>query len=227
MLKRILLFVLTNFAILVALNVIWGVLQATGVIQDTRVLGAYGPLMAMSVVFGFGGSIISLLISKWVAKWSTGAQVIDTPRNETERWLVDTVARHANRAGIGTPEVAIYDAPEMNAFATGPSRNSALVAVSTGLLGQMQRDEIDAVLGHEISHVANGDMVTLTLIQGVLNTFVLFFSRIIGGLVDSALRGRDDRDRGRGIGYYVSTFLAEIVLGFLALLIVSRDPTPR
>ncbi|HXK20166.1 MAG TPA: protease HtpX [Polyangiaceae bacterium] len=220
MFKRITLFILTNLAIMLALNVILGVLGALGVFNASKVLGAYGPLMVVSVVVGFAGSFISLLASKWIAKWSTGAQVIKAPRNETERWLVDTVARHANRAGIGMPEVAVYDAPEMNAFATGATKNSSLVAVSSGLLQQMQRNEIDAVLGHEISHIANGDMVTLTLIQGVLNTFVFFFSRVIGGLVDSALRGRGDRDRGRGIGYWVATFVAQIVLGFLAMLIV-------
>jgi len=218
--KRITLFILTNLAIILALNVILGILGALGVFNASKVLGAYGPLMVVSVVVGFAGSFISLLASKWIAKWSTGAQVIKVPQNDTERWLVETVGRHANRAGIGMPEVAIYDAPEMNAFATGATKNSSLVAVSSGLLQQMQRSEIDAVLGHEISHVANGDMVTLTLIQGVLNTFVFFFSRVIGGLIDSALRGRDDRDRGRGIGYFVATFVAQIVLGFLAMLIV-------
>jgi heat shock protein HtpX len=218
--KRITLFILTNLAIMVALNVILGILGALGVFNASKVLGAYGPLMVVSVVVGFAGSFISLLASKWIAKWSTGAQVIKAPQNETERWLVDTVGRHANRVGIGMPEVAVYDAPEMNAFATGATKNSSLVAVSTGLLRQMQRNEIDAVLGHEISHVANGDMVTLTLIQGVLNTFVFFFSRVIGGLVDSMLRGRDDRERGGGIGYFVATFVSQIVLGFLAMLIV-------
>jgi heat shock protein HtpX len=172
-------------------------------------------------VVGFSGSIISLLISKWMAKWTTGAQVIDAPRNQTEQWLLETVRRHADRAGIKMPEVAVYDAPEMNAFATGPSKNNSLVAVSTGLLQQMRREEVDAVLGHEIAHVANGDMVTLTLIQGVLNTFVFFFSRIIGNLVDSMLRGRDDeRESGPGIAYWVATFAAEIVLGLFAMIIV-------
>jgi heat shock protein HtpX len=218
--KRITLFILTNLAIMLALNVILGILGALGVFNASKVLGAYGPLMVVSVVVGFAGSFISLLASKWIAKWSTGAQVIKAPQNETERWLVDTVGRHANRVGIGMPEVAVYDAPEMNAFATGATKNSSLVAVSTGLLRQMQRNEIDAVLGHEISHVANGDMVTLTLIQGVLNTFVFFFSRVIGGLVDSMLRGRDDRERGGGIGYFVATFASQIVLGFLAMLVV-------
>jgi heat shock protein HtpX len=195
-------------------------LRAFGVFDAAQAFGSYGPLLLMSVVVGFSGSIISLLISKWMAKRSTGAQVITSPRNEVERWLLDTVARHANRAGIKTPEVAVYDAPEMNAFATGPSRNNSLVAVSTGLMQQMRREEVDAVLGHEIAHVANGDMVTLTLIQGVLNTFVFFFSHIIGNLVDSMLRSRDDDSRGPGIGYWVATFAAQIVLGVLAMMIV-------
>jgi heat shock protein HtpX len=176
--------------------------------------------LVVSAVVGFAGSLISLLISKWMAKRATGAQVISSPRNEVERWLVDTVGRHANRAGIKMPEVAVYDAPEMNAFATGPSKNNSLVAVSTGLLQQMRREEVDAVLGHEIAHVANGDMVTLALIQGVLNTFVFFFSRIIGNLVDSMLRSRDDDSHSPGIGYWVATFAAEIVLGVLAMIIV-------
>jgi heat shock protein HtpX len=219
--KRITLFILTNLAILVAINVVLALLRAFGIFDAAQAMGgSYGPLLIISAVVGFSGSFLSLLASKWIAKWSTGAKVIGAPRNESERWLVDTVARHANRAGIKLPEVAVYDAPEMNAFATGPSRNNSLVAVSTGLLRQMQRDEVDAVLGHEISHVANGDMVTLTLIQGVLNTFVFFFSRIIGNIVDSMLRSRDDDNRGPGIGYWVATFAAEIVLGILAMLIV-------
>ncbi|HEY6079018.1 MAG TPA: protease HtpX [Polyangiaceae bacterium] len=221
MFKRISLFILTNLAILLAINVVLALLTALGVFDAASAMGNYGPLMVMSVVVGFAGSFISLLASKWIAKWSTGAKVIAAPRNEDERWLFDTVARHANRAGIKQPEVAIYDAPEMNAFATGPTRNNSLVAVSTGLLRQMRRNEIDAVLGHEIAHIANGDMVTLTLLQGVLNTFVFFFSRIIGNLVDSMLRSRDDdREHAPGIGYWVATFAAEIVLGILAMLIV-------
>ncbi len=220
MFKRITLFILTNIAIMVALNVVLAVLGALGVFNSSRILGAYGPLMVVSLVVGFGGSFISLLASKWIAKWSTGAKVIDAPRNDTERWLLDTVARHANRVGIKMPQVAVYEAPDMNAFATGATRNSSLVAVSSGLLQQMQRNEVDAVLGHEISHVANGDMVTLTLISGVLNTFVFFFSRIIGSIVDSMLRGRDDRGRGFGIGSWVATIAAQLVLGFFAMLIV-------
>jgi heat shock protein HtpX len=218
--KRITLFVLTNLAIMLALSVIWAGLRALGVLDASRSLGQYGPLMVMSALFGFGGAFISLLASKWIAKWSTGAKVIDTPRNDTERWLLDTVARHANRVGIKMPQVAIYDGPEMNAFATGATRNSSLVAVSSGLLQQMQRNEIDAVLGHEITHVANGDMVTLTLLQGVLNTFVIFFSEIIGRLVDSALRGRNDQRGGPGVGYWVTSIVARLVLGLFASLIV-------
>jgi heat shock protein HtpX len=217
--KRITLFILTNIAILVAINVVLALLRALGVFDAAQAFGSYGPLLVISAVVGFSGSIISLLISKWMAKRATGAQVITSPRNEVERWLLDTVARHANRAGIKMPEVAVYDAPEMNAFATGPSRNNSLVAVSTGLMQQMKRDEVDAVLGHEIAHVANGDMVTLALIQGVLNTFVFFFSRIIGNLVDSMLR-KDEDSHGPGIGYWIATFAAEIVLGILAMIIV-------
>jgi len=219
--KRIGLFVLTNLAILLAINVVLALLRALGVFDSVQAFGSYGPLLLLSAVVGFSGSLISLLISKWMAKWSTGAKVIGVPRNDGERRLLDTVKRHADRTGIKMPEVAIYDAPEMNAFATGPSRNNSLVAVSTGLLQQLEREELDAVLGHEIAHVANGDMVTLALIQGVLNTFVFFFSRIIGNLVDSLLRSRDDdRDTGPGVGYWVATFAAEILLGVFAMLIV-------
>jgi heat shock protein HtpX len=217
--KRISLFILTNLAIMMALSVIFAVLRAFGVLDASRALGAYGPLMVMSALFGFGGAGISLLASKWIAKWTTGAKVIGAPSNDSERWLVDTVARHANRVGIKMPEVAVYDSPDMNAFATGATRNSSLVAVSTGLLQQMQRSEIDAVLGHEISHVANGDMVTLTLLQGVLNTFVIFFSEVIGRLIDATMRGRDDRG-GPGWGYWVTTIVARMVLGLFAALIV-------
>jgi heat shock protein HtpX len=219
--KRIGLFLLTNFAILITLNVIWALLSSSGVIRNTDVLGAYGPLMGFSVVFGFGGAIISLLISKWTAKMMTGAQVIEAPRNANEAWLLDAVRRHANRAGIGMPEVAVYDSPEMNAFATGASRNHALVAVSAGLLRSMDRTEVEAVLGHEITHIENGDMVTLTLIQGVLNTFVIFLSRVIGGIIDSALRGRDDRNRGGGLGYFFTVMILQTVFGLLASLIIA------
>jgi heat shock protein HtpX len=171
----------------------------------------------MAGVLGFGGSFISLLISKWMAKRATGAHVIEVPSNMTERWLVDTVKRQADKAGIGMPEVAVYDAPEINAFATGWNRNSALVAVSTGLLQNMSQDEAEAVLGHEVSHVANGDMVTLTLIQGVVNTFVIFLSRVVGFVVDRVLL---KNERGHGPGFWVTTIVAELVLGILASIIV-------
>jgi heat shock protein HtpX len=220
LIKRFGLLIVTNLAILFVLNIVLTILQRAGVFGGSEVWSAYGPLMVMAAAFGFGGAFISLFISKWMAKWTTGAKVIDTPRNEAEAWLLETVRRQAQQAGIKTPEVAVYDAPELNAFATGPSKNNSLVAVSTGLLRGMERKEVEAVLGHEVSHVANGDMVTLTLIQGVLNTFVIFFSRIIGGLVDSALR-RDEEERGPGIGYWVATIAAEIVLGILATLIVA------
>jgi len=171
----------------------------------------------MAAVFGFGGSFISLLISKWMAKRATGAHVIEVPSNTTERWLVDTVKRQAEKAGIGMPEVAVYDAPEINAFATGWNRNSALVAVSTGLLQNMSQDEAEAVLGHEVSHVANGDMVTLTLIQGVVNTFVIFLSRVVGFVVDRMVFRNE---RGHGPGFWVTTIVAQLVLGLLASIVV-------
>lgn len=221
MFKRIGLFLLTNFAILITLSVIWQVLQLTGVLRGTEAWGSYGPLMAWSALMGFGGAFISLLISKWTAKWMTGAQVIETPRNANEAWLLETVRRHADRAGIGMPDVAVYDSPDMNAFATGASRNHALVAVSTGLLQAMDRTQVDAVLGHEITHIENGDMVTLTLIQGVLNTFVIFLSRVIGSLIDGALRGRDDRERGGGFGYFITVMVLQSVLGLLASLVIA------
>jgi heat shock protein HtpX len=220
-LKRIGLFIATNFAILFTVNIIVLVLERAGVFGQGEILRHYGPLMVLSVVMGFGGAFFSLAISKWVAKWTTGAKVIESPRNATEAWLFETVRSQAARAGIKTPEIAIYDAPDMNAFATGPSRNNSLVAVSTGLLQNMQRDEVEAVLGHEIAHVANGDMVTLTLIQGVLNTFVIFLSRVIGGAIDAALRGKDSEQRGGGIGYFVTVMIAQLVLGLLAQLIVA------
>ncbi|HTM62263.1 MAG TPA: protease HtpX, partial [Burkholderiales bacterium] len=175
----------------------------------------------MSGVFGMGGALISLAMSKMIAKWTTGAQVITQPRTEAESWLMSTVKRQAEAAGIGMPEVAIYNAPDMNAFATGMSRNNALVAVSSGLLSGMSRREVEAVLGHEISHVANGDMVTLTLIQGVLNTFVIFLARVIGGLVDSALRGNRDSEGGGGFAYFLIVMVLQTVLGILASMVVA------
>jgi len=210
--KRVFLLVATNFAILLVLGIVLAILQAYfGVTLD-----GYGGLLVIAAVFGFGGSFISLAMSKWVAKRSTRAQVINQPRNEIESWLVATVSRQAELARIKMPEVAIYDAPEMNAFATGPSRNNSLVAVSTGLLRGMSRDEVEAVLAHEVSHVANGDMVTMTLLQGVLNTFVIFLSRIIGGIVDRVVF---KNDRGYGPGYWITVIVAQIVLGILASII--------
>ncbi|MFZ5896740.1 MAG: protease HtpX [Myxococcota bacterium] len=221
MLKRVVLLIVTNLAVVLLLSIVVNLLLASGLVSP-EVLGNYGGLLVMAAVMGFGGSFISLLISKWMAKMTTGAQVIESPRNSTEAWLLETVRRQSERAGIQMPEVAVFDSPEPNAFATGATKNSALVAVSTGLLQRMDREEVEAVLGHEISHAANGDMVTLTLIQGVLNTFVIFFSRIIGAFVDAALRGRDEEDRrgGYGPGYFIATIVAQLVLGLFASMIV-------
>ncbi len=217
--KRVFLFLMTNLAVILVLSV------TTRLLGVDRYLTAQGlnltMLLAFAAVIGFGGAFISLAISKWMAKRSTGAQVIEQPRNATEQWLVETIRRQAQAAGIKMPEVAIYDSPDINAFATGPSRNNSLVAVSTGLLYAMSRDEAEAVLGHEVSHVANGDMVTLTLIQGVVNTFVIFLSRIIGYLVDSFLRRGEEESSGPGLGYWISSIVAEIVLGILASMIVA------
>ena len=214
--KRIALFLMTNLAILVVISVVFQVLGIDGIQTASGQLDLTA-LLIMSAIIGFTGSFISLAISKWMALRSTGAQVIKQPRNETEAWLISTVQRQAQQAGIGMPDVAIYDAPEVNAFATGARRNSALVAVSTGLLHSMTRDEAEAVLGHEVAHVANGDMITLTLIQGVVNTFVVFLSRLVGYFVDRVLLKNED---GLGIGYYVSSIVAQIVLGILASTIV-------
>ena len=214
--KRIFLLVVTNFAVLAVLSVTMQLLGVDRMLAQDTGLNLQG-LLLMAAIFGFGGSFISLAISKWMAKMATGAQVIEVPSNTTERWLVDTVKRQAEKAGIGMPDVAIYDAPEINAFATGWNRNDALVAVSSGLLQNMTREEAEAVLGHEISHVANGDMVTLTLIQGVLNTFVIFLSRVVGFIVDRVLL---KNERGYGVGFMVTTFVAQIVLGILASIIV-------
>ncbi|OIR02302.1 protease HtpX [mine drainage metagenome] len=216
--KRIFLFILTNLAVLVVINFTLRLLGVDRVLDQSGGIN-FSALMVMSAVIGFSGSIISLLMSKWMAKMSVGARVIESPQDPTERWLVETVRRQAQAAGIGMPEVAIYDAPDVNAFATGWNRNDALVAVSTGLLHSMSRDEAEAVLGHEISHVANGDMVTLALIQGVVNTFVVFFAKIIGILVDRVLLKNDPRN-GPGIGAFVAEIAAQIVLGILASIIV-------
>lgn len=215
--KRIGLFLLTNLAIVLVLSF------SARILGVDRILTAngldLGALLVFASLFGFGGAFISLAISKWMAVRSTGAEVITSPRNEHERWLLQTVERQAVAAGIGMPEVAVYQAPDMNAFATGMNRNNALVAVSSGLLTGMSRDEVEAVLAHEVSHVANGDMVTLTLIQGVVNTFVIFLARVIGYAVDAALRRGSD-SHGPGIGYYLATIVAEVVLGVLASIIV-------
>jgi len=217
--RRIALFLLTNIAVLLLLSI---VCHLFGIDQwaAARGYGGMGGLLAYAAVFGMGGAFISLAMSKWMAKMTTGARVIEQPQNEAERWLVDTVRRHAQNAGIGMPEVAIYDAPEMNAFATGMSKNHSLVAVSTGLLQQMDREQVAAVLGHEIGHVANGDMVTLTLIQGVLNTLVIVAARIVGRLVDSWLSGGRDSREGTGIGYFVSVIVLQLVFGLFASMIV-------
>lgn len=215
--KRIVLFLATNVAIMVVLGITVHVLglnqfMAGGQLNLTM-------LLAFSAVLGFGGSFISLLISKKVAKWSTGAQVIETPRNATEQWLVSTVQRFADKAGIPMPEVAIYEGAP-NAFATGPSKSNSLVAVSTGLLQSMSREEAEAVLAHEVAHIANGDMVTLTLIQCVVNTFVFFLARVVGFLVDQFLRKDDSESSGQGMGYFITVIVMEITLGILASIIV-------
>ncbi|MEO0319218.1 MAG: heat shock protein [Pseudomonadota bacterium] len=214
--KRIVLFVLTNIAVVAVLSIVLSVL---GVDRFLSARGLnVGMLLAFSLVVGFAGSIISLLMSKPMAKWSTGARVLDAPENATEQWLLETVGRLAQRAGIGMPEVAVYDG-EPNAFATGAFRNEALVAVSTGLLMNMTREEVEAVLGHEVAHIANGDMVTMTLIQGVVNTFVVFFSRVVGFVVDRAL-SRNDQESG-GIGYTITVIVCQILFGLLASMIVA------
>ncbi len=214
--KRILLFVLTNVAVIAVMSIVLSVLGVDRFLTSQGL--NVGSLLVFSLVVGFTGAIFSLLISKPMAKWSTGATVIEHPQNETERWLLDTVRRLADRAGIGMPEVAVYEG-EPNAFATGAFRNEALVAVSTGLLMNMTRDEIEAVLGHEVAHIANGDMVTMTLIQGVTNTFVVFLSRIVGYVVDRAL-SRNDESTG-GIGYMVTVIICQIIFGLLASMIVA------
>ena len=215
--KRIFLFLATNVAILVVLSVVMRVLGIDSILNEQGTQLDLQSLLVFSAVIGFAGSFISLALSKWMAKRGTGAKVIESPRDATERWLLDTVRRQAQAAGIGTPEVAVYDSPDVNAFATGASRNNALVAVSTGLLRSMDRAFVEAVLGHEISHVANGDMATLTLIQGVVNTFVIFLSRVIGFVVDRVLF---KTERGYGPGFFIASIVAQIVLGILASTIV-------
>ncbi len=217
--KRVFLFVLTNLAVVLVLSLTARLLGVDRFLTQNGLNLAQ--LLVFSAVFGMGGSFISLAMSKWVAKRSVGAYVIEQPRDQTELWLVETVRRQAQQAGIGMPEVAIYDSPDPNAFATGASRNNALVAVSTGLLANMSADEVEGVLAHEVSHVANGDMVTLTLIQGIVNTFVIFLSRVVGYVVDRALSGnRDEEGGGVGIGYFVTSMVCEILFGILASMIV-------
>lgn len=214
--KRVLLFVLTNVAVMVVLSV---VVYMLGLDKYLRGNGGMGGLLVVSAIFGFGGAFISLAMSKWIAKRSMGVQVITQPANPTEKWLVDTVRTYAKEAHIGMPEVGIFDSPEPNAFATGARKDAALVAVSTGLLNRMRKEEVEAVIGHEVAHVANGDMVTLTLIQGVVNTFVFFIARVIGNIVDSATRGNSERS-GPGMAYFITVIFAEMVLGILASMIV-------
>lgn len=213
--KRVLLLVVTNIAILVVLSIALQV--ATQVFGLQLDMGGNTGLLVFAAVFGFGGAFISLAISKWMAKRSMGVRVINQPSTPDEQWLVNTVRAQAEQAGIGMPEVGIFNSPEPNAFATGARRDAALVAVSTGLLQKMKRSEVEAVLGHEVAHVANGDMVTLTLIQGVVNTFVIFLSRIIGGIIDKAVFRNEN---GRGMGYFISVMVAQVVLGIFASMIV-------
>jgi heat shock protein HtpX len=213
--KRIVLFLATNLAVVLVLSI---VLRVLGVDRFVEAQGInVGALLVFSFVVGFTGAIISLLISKSMAKWSTGAQVIEQPRNEAEAWLLETVRRLAQKAGVQMPEVAVYEG-EPNAFATGAFRNSALVAVSTGLLQSMNKEEVEAVLAHEVAHVANGDMVTLALIQGVVNTFVIFFARVVGFFVDRTIFRTE---RGIGPGFFITTFVCEIIFGILASMIVA------
>ncbi len=215
MFKRIGLFLATNLAVLALISIVMAVLENVFGIT----LGNNGRLLLFAAVFGFGGSLFSLMISKWMAKRTTGMQLIENPKTELEQWLVSTVRRQADKAGIKMPEVGIYDAPEINAFATGPSKNNSLVAVSTGLLRSMSRDEAEAVLGHEVSHVANGDMVTMALLQGVMNTFVIVLSRVVGRVVDSMIFG--NREGGPGFGYYIIVFVLDMIFGLFASFITA------
>lgn len=214
--KRIGLFLLTNIAVIAVASIVLSLLGVGSTLQANGVDLALGNLLAFAAVFGFAGSFVSLALSKFMAKKMTGAQVIENPRNADEQWLVDTVRRQAEKAGIGMPEVAIYNAPDPNAFATGMTKNKALVAVSTGLLRNMTRNEVEAVLGHEVAHIANGDMITMALVQGVVNTFVIFFARIAGHFVDRVILKNES---GHGIGYYVASFIFEIIFGILASII--------
>jgi heat shock protein HtpX len=215
--KRIALFLGTNIAVLVVISIAFRLLGIDSLLAQNGTDLDLRALLVYSAIIGFSGSFISLAMSKWLAKQATGARVIDTPRNAAESWLLATVHRQADAANIRRPEVAIYDSPDVNAFATGPSRNNALVAVSTGLLNQLGQREVEAVLGHEVTHVANGDMVTLTLLQGVVNTFVVFLSRVIGFLVDRLIFRTE---RGYGPGFFIASIAAQVLLGILATMIV-------
>ncbi len=217
MIKRIVLFLITNLAVVFVLSITMRLLGVDRILAESGGGLNLNALLVFAAVIGFGGALVSLAMSKWSARMMTGAKVIDSPRSEAEQWLVQTVQRQARQAGIGLPEVAIYNAPEVNAFATGMNKNNALVAVSTGLLDNMTRDEAEAVLGHEVTHVANGDMVTLALIQGVVNTFVIFLSRIIGNIVDKTVF---KTERGHGPAFWITSIIAELVLGILASIIV-------
>lgn len=214
---RILLFLATNIAVMVVVTIVFHVLGLRSILDAQGINLDLNALLVMSAVIGMTGSFISLAMSKWTAKQAMGVQLIDRPQNQSEQWLVNIIAQHAQKAGIGMPEVGIFLAPEANAFATGMNRNNALVAVSSGLLQRMNRDEIEAVLGHEITHVANGDMVTMALMQGVVNTFVYFFASIIGHVVDRVVL---QNDRDHGIGYFLTQMVAQIALGFLATMLV-------
>lgn len=215
--KRIVLFLLTNIAIILVLSIVLRILGVDRILDESGTGLNYANLLVFAAVFGFGGSFISLAISKWMAKRLTGAQVITSPRSQMESWLMETVKNQAVHAGIGMPEVAIFDSASPNAFATGMSKNNALVAVSSGLLRTMNQGEVEAVLAHEISHVANGDMITLTLVQGVVNTFVIFISRIVGHFVDRVIL---KNEQGHGIGFFIATIVAQIVFGILASVVV-------
>jgi heat shock protein HtpX len=216
--KRILLFVLTNVLVVAVLGIVASLLGVNRFLTSNGL--NLGALLGYALLMGFGGAIISLLISKPMAKWTSGVKLIETPQNQDEAWIVETVRKFADKAGIGMPDVGIFEG-EPNAFATGAFKNSALVAVSTGLLQGMTREEIEAVIGHEIAHIANGDMVTMTLIQGVMNTFVVFLSRVIGYAIDSFLRRNDENSSGPGIGYMVTTFVLDLLLGFLGSMVVA------
>jgi len=219
--KRIVLFLATNLAVLLVLGVVARLLGLDQWFVGGSGGDGLGGLLAFAALFGFGGSFISLAMSKWIAKRSMGVQIIERPRNETEHWLLETVRRQAEQAGIGMPEVGLFNSAQPNAFATGMKKNDALVAVSSGLLQHMSRDEVEAVLGHEVAHVANGDMVTMGLIQGVLNTFVIFFARLVGMLVDNMLRSDDEEGGGFGMGYFISSLIAEIAFGILASFVAA------